>query len=73
MVGFVILTLPMGLFFGWLGKRLAVAQVDGGFGPLRRAGTARTGAEPSISTSVTALVVALVIWVVYSQLERKAS
>ena len=24
--GFVILTLPMGLFFGWLGKRLAVAQ-----------------------------------------------
>jgi len=26
MVGFVILTLPMGLFFGWLGKRLAVAR-----------------------------------------------
>ena len=25
-VGFVILTLPMGLFFGWLGKRLAVAR-----------------------------------------------
>ena len=24
--GFVILTLPMGLFFGWLGKRLAVAR-----------------------------------------------
>lgn len=24
--GFVILTLPTGLFFGWLGKRLAVAQ-----------------------------------------------
>ena len=26
MVGFVILTLPMGLLFGWLGKRLAVAR-----------------------------------------------
>jgi glutamate transport system permease protein len=26
MVGFVILTLPMGLFFGWLGKRLAVSR-----------------------------------------------
>jgi glutamate transport system permease protein len=24
--GFVILTLPMGLFFGWLGKRLAVSR-----------------------------------------------
>ena len=24
-VGFVILTLPIGLLFGWLGKRLAVA------------------------------------------------
>ena len=24
--GFVILTLPTGLFFGWLGKRLAVAR-----------------------------------------------
>jgi glutamate transport system permease protein len=24
--GFVILTLPLGLFFGWLGKRLAVAR-----------------------------------------------
>ena len=24
--GFVSLTLPMGLFFGWLGKRLAVAR-----------------------------------------------
>ena len=24
--GFVLLTLPMGLFFGWLGKRLAVAR-----------------------------------------------
>lgn len=24
--GFVVLTLPMGLLFGWLGKRLAVAQ-----------------------------------------------
>ena len=26
MFGFVILTLPLGLFFGWLGKRLAVAR-----------------------------------------------
>jgi glutamate transport system permease protein len=26
MIGFVILTLPMGLLFGWLGKRLAVAR-----------------------------------------------
>jgi glutamate transport system permease protein len=26
MIGFVILTLPMGLFFGWLGKRLPVAR-----------------------------------------------
>ena len=26
MFGFVILTLPMGIFFGWLGKRLAVAR-----------------------------------------------
>jgi glutamate transport system permease protein len=26
MLGFVILTLPTGLFFGWLGKRLAVAR-----------------------------------------------
>ena len=26
MAGFVLLTLPMGLFFGWLGKRLAVAR-----------------------------------------------
>jgi glutamate transport system permease protein len=26
MIGFVILTLPMGLFFGWLGKRLAVGR-----------------------------------------------
>lgn len=25
-LGFVILTLPLGLFFGWLGKRLAVAR-----------------------------------------------
>ena len=25
-VGFVVLTLPLGLFFGWLGKRLAVAR-----------------------------------------------
>jgi glutamate transport system permease protein len=25
-MGFVILTLPTGLFFGWLGKRLAVAR-----------------------------------------------
>jgi glutamate transport system permease protein len=25
-VGFVILTLPLGLFFGWLGKRLAVVR-----------------------------------------------
>ena len=25
-IGFVILTLPTGLFFGWLGKRLAVAR-----------------------------------------------
>ena len=24
--GFVILTLPMGLFFGWLGKKMAVAR-----------------------------------------------
>ena len=24
-IGFVILTLPLGLLFGWLGKRLAVA------------------------------------------------
>jgi glutamate transport system permease protein len=24
--GFVVLTLPTGLFFGWLGKRLAVAR-----------------------------------------------
>jgi glutamate transport system permease protein len=24
--GFLILTLPTGLFFGWLGKRLAVSQ-----------------------------------------------
>ena len=26
MLGFVILTLPTGLFFGWLGKRMAVAR-----------------------------------------------
>jgi len=26
MSGFVILTLPTGLFFGWLGKRLAVSR-----------------------------------------------
>jgi glutamate transport system permease protein len=25
-LGFVVLTLPLGLFFGWLGKRMAVAQ-----------------------------------------------
>ncbi|MFN3004724.1 amino acid ABC transporter permease [Mycolicibacterium wolinskyi] len=25
-VGFILLTLPLGLFFGWLGKRLAVAR-----------------------------------------------
>lgn len=25
-LGFVILTLPMGLLFGWLGKRLAVSR-----------------------------------------------
>jgi len=25
-LGFVILTLPTGLFFGWLGKRLAVIR-----------------------------------------------
>jgi glutamate transport system permease protein len=25
-LGFVVLTLPLGLFFGWLGKRLAVAR-----------------------------------------------
>ena len=25
-LGFVILTLPLGLFFGWLGKRMAVSQ-----------------------------------------------
>jgi glutamate transport system permease protein len=25
-IGFVVLTLPMGLFFGWLGKRLAVRK-----------------------------------------------
>jgi glutamate transport system permease protein len=25
-LGFIILTLPTGLFFGWLGKRLAVAR-----------------------------------------------
>jgi hypothetical protein len=25
-LGFVILTLPLGLLFGWLGKRLAVAR-----------------------------------------------
>ena len=25
-LGFVILTLPTGLFFGWLGKRMAVAR-----------------------------------------------
>ncbi|CAN1547941.1 HisM ABC-type amino acid transport system, permease component [Mycobacteriaceae bacterium] len=25
-VGFVVLTLPLGLFFGWLGRRLAVAR-----------------------------------------------
>ncbi|MGV0660925.1 amino acid ABC transporter permease, partial [Mycolicibacterium pulveris] len=24
--GFVILTLPMGLLFGWLGKRMAVVR-----------------------------------------------
>ncbi|MDT5249193.1 MAG: hypothetical protein QOJ28_1827, partial [Mycobacterium sp.] len=24
--GFIILTLPVGLLFGWLGKRLAVAR-----------------------------------------------
>lgn len=25
-LGFILLTLPVGLFFGWLGKRLAVAR-----------------------------------------------
>jgi ABC-type amino acid transport system permease subunit len=25
-VGFIVLTLPLGLLFGWLGKRLAVAR-----------------------------------------------
>jgi len=25
-VGFIVLTLPLGLFFGWLGKRMAVAR-----------------------------------------------
>jgi glutamate transport system permease protein len=25
-LGFVVLTLPLGLLFGWLGKRLAVAR-----------------------------------------------
>ena len=25
-LGFVILTLPLGLLFGWLGKRLAVSR-----------------------------------------------
>jgi ABC-type amino acid transport system permease subunit len=25
-VGFIVLTLPLGLLFGWLGKRFAVAQ-----------------------------------------------
>jgi len=25
-LGFIILTLPLGLLFGWLGKRLAVAR-----------------------------------------------
>ena len=43
--GFLILTLPMGLLFGWLGKRLAVGdELD--VGALRRARPAGAGTQP---------------------------
>ncbi len=49
-LGFVILTLPLGLLFGWLGKRLAVAQMSAASSVLStRPGRGRGSATGSIS------------------------
>ena len=76
MLGFVILTLPTGLFFGWLGWRWRGER-------LREERTAMSGsvlfdipgprarARNRVFNAVTALVIVLVIWVVYSRLNAK--
>ena len=69
--GFIVLTLPIGLFFGWLGKRLAVATMSGVIGSLRRARARGRGYATMLISAVTVGVTLLVIWVVYSKLNSK--
>ena len=46
-LGFMLLTLPLGLLFGWLGKRWAVVQVRMRIlGSLRRPRAPGAGAQP---------------------------
>ena len=62
------------LFFGWLGKRLAVARDERGrIGALRRAGAPGTDSQPADLTAASAVVTLLVLWVVYSKLADKGS
>ena len=73
-VGFVILTLPVGLFFGWLGKRLAVATMSAARSSASsstRRDRGRGARNRVISAASPALVVVLVVWVVYSKLDAK--
>lgn len=66
--GFVILTLPLGLVFGWLGKRMAV--VRWWFGAVRRPGP-RGQVRNHVVTGITVVLTLLALWVVYTRLEAK--
>ncbi len=60
-LGFVILTLPLGLFFGWLGKRLAVAQMSTGSSVLFDAPGPRARVRNRVISGVTLVVPLLVV------------
>ncbi len=79
-LGFVVLTLPLGLFFGWLGKRLAVAGDErlreertdmSSASVLFDAPGPRARVRNRVITAVTLVITLLVIWVVYSKLDAK--
>ena len=68
--GFVVLTLPLGLLFGWLGKRMAVAQVTGS-SVLFDAPGPRARLRNRVFNAVTVAITLLVAWVVYIEARRK--
>ena len=69
-LGFVVLTLPLGLFFGWLGKRWRWRPMTGS-SVLFDAPGPRARARNWVVTAITVAIAVLVIWVLYSKLDAK--